>query len=66
MDFSEPINIIAVLLYAERVVLHREAAELIPNNLVNIIIHTAETDNLRQKLSITCTHIQPHMDRLFH
>ncbi|KAL6031270.1 hypothetical protein STEG23_018611 [Scotinomys teguina] len=62
MDFSEPLNIVTDSQYAERVVLHIETAEFIPDEseLTSLFIQLQDIIRNR-KHPLYITHIQSHM-----
>ncbi|MBV2133725.1 DDE-type integrase/transposase/recombinase [Pseudomonas sp. MAP12] len=61
MDFTEPLNIVTDSQYAERVVLHIETAEFIPDNteLTSLFLQLQETIRNRSN-PIYITHIRSH------
>ena len=61
-DFKEPLNIVTDLQYAERVVLHIETTEFIPDDTELTSLYIQVQDVIRNRLVPTyITHILYHM-----
>ena len=60
-DFKEPLNIVTDSQYVERVVLHIETSEFIPDDIELTSLFIQVQDIIRNRLcSIYITHIQSH------